>query len=534
MSHQDKDPRLDGQCLKEALQWLFQGIDWNSIKFRKECLWMPVTLVHMAILFVWSGESTLGHRFRRALRIVKALFPEGLREKPLQKNKKGRTRRNRQKAGKNKSKSQKCLRAAKRRKPRAQQPQLPTKRKKKKHKKKKKLSVSYQAFLKLLRKWTPQFVVLIQNELRQRMLVLFQDCLEMYGFIVFGCDGSRLDLPRTLSNEQAYAPSRKRRGGAAARAQRKRKKARRDKRRRAKQRKHSRKADVPQMWLTLMFHLGTGLPWDWRIGPSDSSERAHLLAMLSTLPPEALITADAGFVGYEYLRAIHESGRSLLIRVGSNVHLLKKLGVFKESHNRVYLWPHDRAKKGEEPLVLRLVVAQTGKHPVYLVTTVLSEKRLSDAHVVKIYSKRWRVEVHYRHFKQTYEKRKLRSHSSQNAHVELEWSLLGLWTMLLYTLVEVRKTGADPEKLSCADAWREIRDTMNDYLHVTQPGERLRDRLGFAVTDDYVRENKTSRDYCRKKQEKPAGAPQITTATPSQVALAVTLYCNNRRKGLTA
>jgi hypothetical protein len=363
---------------------------------------------------------------------------------------------------------------------------------------------------------------------------LFVGCLLMYGFMVFGCDGSRVDLPRTLSNERAYAPSRKTVSGKRGRARRKRKKALRQQRLLTAQRAHSRKADVPQIWLTLMFHLGTGLPWDWRLGPSDSSERAHMLQMLSSLPPQALVTADAGFVGYDYLNAIQESGRSLLIRVGSNVRLLKKLGTFKESNNRVYLWPQKKANKGQKPLVLRLVVAHTGKHPIYLVTSVLSEQRLSDAQVLKIYAKRWRLEVHYRHFKQTYGKRKLRSHNSENARVELEWSLLGLSAMLLYTLVEIRKTGAKPEKLSCAETWREIKNTMNDYLHVTQPGERLRQRLQFAVTDDYIRRDKTSRDYCRKKQERPAGAPHITFATKSQIKLAAAICSETGHKGLTA
>lgn len=259
-----------------------------------------------------------------------------------------------------------------------------------------------------------------------------------------------------------------------------------------------------------------------------------MLQMLSSLPPEALLTADAGFVGYDYLNAIQESGRSLLIRVGSNVRLLKKLGTFQESNSRVYLWPQKKANKGQKPLVLRLVVAHTGKHPIYLVTSVLSQQRLSDAQVVKIYAKRWRMEVHYRHFKQTYGKRKLRSHNSQNARVELEWSLLGLSAMLFYTLVEIRKTGAEPEKISCAEAWREIKNTMNDYLHVTQPGERLRQRLQFAVTDDYIRRDKTSRNYCRKKQERPAGAPQIKTATKSQIKLAVQICNDTTKQGLTA
>lgn len=499
MSHQDrclKEERLDGHCLKEALQWLLAEIDWSGIKFRKECLWTPVTLVSMALLFVWSGELTLGDRFSRAFPIVEYLFPDGFGKKLRKKKSPGR-------------------------------------RNDKKQNKKRKPPVSYQAFMKLLQKWTPDFVDVILAELRRRLLLLFADCVMMYGFNVIGCDGSRVDLPRTRSNELAYASSRKQTRGTTARARRKRKKVQRQKTKAARG-KHSRMTDVPQMWLTMMFHVKTGLPWDWRIGPSDSSERAHLLAMLATLPPKALLTADAGFVGYDYLHAIQESGRSLLIRVGSNVRLLKKLGVFRESNNRVYLWPQTKADKGQKPLVLRLVVIHNGKHPVYLVTSVLSEKRLSDAQVAKIYAKRWRLEVHYRHFKQTFGKRKLRSYCSANARVELEWSLLGLSAMLFYTLVQIRKTGAEPEKMSCAEAWREIRNTMNDYLHPTEPGQRLCERLKSAVTDDYNRTNKTSRDYCRKKQEKPAGAPKISNATKSQIKLAAELCGENATKGLPA
>ena len=507
MSHQDrnlKEECLNAHCLKKALRWLFQGMDWTAIQFRKDCSWMPATFAAMALLFVWSGETVLMDRFRRALRIVDFLFPEGHTKK--QASKKGPASRRQQKPSRGtKTRNQR-----------------------------KRLSATYQAFTKLLRKWTSTYVALFQVELRRRMPQLFADCLLIYGFLVFGCDGSRVDLPRTHSNEKAYAPSRKKISGQTPRAKRKRKRARRRQRRLAEQQPHSRKTDVPQLWLTLMFHLGTGLPWDWRIGPSDSSERAHMLEMLATLPAQAMVTADAGFVGYEYLSAIQASGRSLLIRVGSNVRLLRKLGRTQESRNRVYLWPDKTANQGRNPLVLRLVVAHNGRHPVYLVTNVLSEKRLTDSQVVKIYAKRWRLEVHYRHLKQTYQKRKLRSHRSENARAELEWSLLGLWTMLLYTLVEVRKTGADPGKLSCAVAWREIKDTMNDYRQLTEPGERLQQRLQCAVTDDYQRRDKTSRDYCRKKHEQPAGAPRISVATKLQIMLAAKLCIENAKKGLTA
>ena len=99
-----------------------------------------------------------------------------------------------------------------------------------------------------------------------------------------------------------------------------------------------------------------------------------------------MIAADAGFVGYEYLSAIINSGRSLLIRVGSNVRLLRKLGYAQERGNTVYLWPDTAAKQEQRPLVLRLVVVHNGKHPVYLVTSVLSKRRLTDGQAAEI---RW-------------------------------------------------------------------------------------------------------------------------------------------------
>ncbi len=95
-----------------------------------------------------------------------------------------------------------------------------------------------------------------------------------------------------------------------------------------------------------MWHAGTGLPWDWRIGPADSSERAHMRAMLEDLPAAAMLAADAGFVGYEGMWEVQASGRRLLLRVGSNVRLLKQLGYVRERESIVYLWPEEAARRG--------------------------------------------------------------------------------------------------------------------------------------------------------------------------------------------
>ena len=112
----------------------------------------------------------------------------------------------------------------------------------------------------------------------------------LHGLVVFGMDGSRIDLPRTKSHEQASAPSR---------TPSRRTKTARGKRRAPSRQKH---ASHPQLWLTTLFHVSLHLPWNWRIGPADSSERSHVLDMLETLPDASLLLGDAGFVGYDFAR----------------------------------------------------------------------------------------------------------------------------------------------------------------------------------------------------------------------------------------
>jgi hypothetical protein len=383
------------------------------------------------------------------------------------------------------------------------------------------LAKTYQAFTKILRRWTDELVLLLQAALHERMQQVLPRCWQVSGFILFGIDGSRIELPRSRSHEQVYSSIRHRR--------------RRGKRRcaRALAAKDVLKSNSPQLWLTTMWHAGTGLPWDWRIGPADSSERAHMREMLGGLPAGALLAADAGFVGYDGLRQILAGGRHFLLRVGANVRLLRKLGWACESAGTVYLWPDQAARQGQPPLVLRLVVAHNGKHPVYLVTSMLSKGQLTDHQVVQLYARRWGVELFYRHLKQTFRRRKLLSTSAENARLEIAWSLVGLWAMALYALMEATKHGIPPQRLSFAQLLLAFRRTLRDYLHPTEPNQRLCERLRHAIIDPYKRKNKTSRHYPRKKRESAAGPPAILTAQRWQVQRAMYIAIE-QPLGLTA
>jgi len=293
-----------------------------------------------------------------------------------------------------------------------------------------------------------------------------------------------------------------------------------------------RRANVPRIWLTMMWHVGSGLPWDWRTGPSDSSERGHFQEMLDAAPAGSLLTADAGFVGYDLWKTVLEAGRHLLVRVGSNVKLLKKLGYVREYEGLVYLWPDCHAKKRLPPLVLRMVVvANENREPVYLVTDVMNHRKLSDAQMAAIYGKRWGIEVYYRHCKQTFERRKMRSQNPDNALVELHWSLLGMWAMGLHSHSRLVGQGISPQRISFAGVWRAYRRPMREYRSAPEAGERLRQLIDRALIDPYKRRNKTSRDFPLKKQEQSAGSPILRKANRAQVQLAMQVKRAQTKKG---
>jgi hypothetical protein len=454
MRHQDHVRNIgewthaDDLC--RVLHWVTAHINWSRITWRAECTWTPRWLVCAALLWAWSDEKTLTDRFRIARKIICHL--RGEQEQP---------------AG------------------------------------------SYQAFTKLLRKWTGPLQELLAEAFRQRAAVSLEQVWRIVGWLVLAVDGSRLQAPRTRGNELRYSCKSK-----LSRAAQKRRRARRAKRR-SRQELRERKANIPHVWLTMLWHVGTGLPWSWRAGPADSSERGHLQEMLPEMPEGALITADAGFVGYDVWNAMLAAGHHLLIRVGGNVRLLKKLGYVRECQGCVYLWPDQKAQAKLPPLVLRLIEVHNGRHPMHLVTSVPASQ-LSDHAAAQIYRRRWGIEVFYRHCKQTFERGKLRSHNPDNLLIELQWSLLGMWAMGLYSHSHLLPRGVLPERVSFAGVLRAYRRPMREYQSKAGPGDRLNQLLNVAIVDDYQRTDKRSRDYPRKKQEIKIGPPQIHIATSFQ------------------
>jgi hypothetical protein len=78
MSHQaqgsDSGSRENHQDLHRALSWLMKFADFSEVCFREDCRWSIRGVVMTAILWAWSGETTLKCRLEQALKIGRRML----------------------------------------------------------------------------------------------------------------------------------------------------------------------------------------------------------------------------------------------------------------------------------------------------------------------------------------------------------------------------------------------------------------------------------------------------------------------------
>jgi len=367
---------------------------------------------------------------------------------------------------------------------------------------------TYQGLLKALVHWTASWLPLLWDRLHLLM--------EEYGswhwrvgrWVALAVDGSRVSVPRTKENERTFCAPNFGKGKTA--------RYRPKKRGRRLRRKATHVQPIkPQMWVTLLWHMGLHMPWSWKTGPSYAAERDHFRQILveQKFPPKTLFCGDAGFTGYELWKAMSDAGHSFLIRVGANVTLLRHLGHVREGAGVVSCWPNAAARQGKPPLVLRHLQLRVGGRPMHLVTNVLDPKALTNAEAIRLYQLRWGIELQFRSVKQTFGRRKLRSRTPERAYVELDWSLVGLWLIQLFAVKEQVQLGEIPEHCSIALAIQVVRETFRRWWE--RPAEVFATKLQAATKERYIRHGSKQARYCPNFKDKPsAGEPEVRNATP--------------------
>jgi hypothetical protein len=328
---------------------------------------------------------------------------------------------------------------------------------------------------------------------RRRLLALFD--LHSDGFVVFGCDGSSLETPRTEELERRLDAPVKEHGS-------------------------------PQVWVTALVHLRTGLLWAWHLGQGHNRERSHLQAMLSTLPAAALVVADAGYNGYELACTMTQAGVSFLIRMSGKDRLYTENSIDGEAfrEGEVLLWTKKAQKKKLAPLRVRLIrIRAKDRRDVWLLTNVLDGKRLPAQRAGQYYRWRWENEGLFRTFKRTLAKVKLMSRTVHLIHREAEGALLATQLLLgqrLQAMGQRPSQRAEPERCSPRKVLLAIREVISGKIDVRDP-ERFAKRMQDATREDRQRTSmKEKRQWPRRVNHKPQKPPNFLKLSRLEKALA--------------
>lgn len=365
---------------------------------------------------------------------------------------------------------------------------------------------------------------IIRSGLRTRLQALAEQVggrfFRTAGWVLMGFDGSRATAPRSKSNEKAFcAPN----YGHGKKAKYNRNKAKGKLRKR--QSTENAEPQEPQVWITMIWHMSLRLPWTWRLGPSNTSERSDVRAMLETeeFPENTLFCGDAGFTGFPLWNSILEAGGDFLVRIGGNVNLLSEHADFqKVNDGQVLCWPKDRMESGEPPLRLRLVRVVVGKTTMWMLTSVLDEQELTQAQIVDYYKQRWQIEVEFRGLKQTIDKHKLRCRNPERLLAELDWSL---YAMAYAELIALRaqvpgakkgKRTYTPKDRSLANTLRVLRRYMRNLDQKTRPDALTQDLIEAIVQCYNNTTDKRARYRPKNADKKPLGNPTIRKLTPKE------------------
>lgn len=326
---------------------------------------------------------------------------------------------------------------------------------------------------------------------RSRLEQVLAGRLAVDGFVPLGCDGTRLNCPRTPELERRL-------------------------------RANPTSQQPPTILVSAFVHLSLGVLWSWRLGGPRGSERDHLARLLPTLPRRALVVADAGYVGYALLQKLVAARRHFLIRLGSQAPLYTtgRVAFSRRREGLAYYWPKEVQEAEQAPVAVRVLrlrgrqVAGRKKGDVWLMTNVLEAAQLPRATAGRFYRWRWRNEGLFRTYKRTLGKVKLLGRTVAQVHREVEGSLLAVQLLLAQGALALQGAGVSPRvRPSARQVLLAIRAEIRDVTGMYS-GPRQRQTYWQRLQRQQVdrrrhRHNQVRRRWPGRVDHKPPKPPRI-------------------------
>jgi hypothetical protein len=360
--------------------------------------------------------------------------------------------------------------------------------------KRKRPGATFAGFEKAVAKLPMPVLRTLAAAIRGRIETLFGARLQVKGFVPLGCDGTRLECSRSEALEKGVGT-------------------------------FGKDGSPPMLWNTSIVHLALGIPWCWRWGlGGKASERAHLIFMRKWLPKLALVVTDAGYVGYDVVRALVAGGVCFLIRMSSNATFYAdeeglELAQFREGI--VYYWPKSIQNQGKPPLRGRLIriCSRHLKHDVWLFTNIEDPQRLPVETAGLFYRWRWENEGFFRTYKRTMKKLKLMSRTVRLVHREAEASMIATQLLLCQGALAMPAAKEETSPVLCSPR-RVLLEIRKDLACLPRTLRPFGERIAQAIREQRVRTSpKEKREWPRRKPHQPPNPPVILKLTAELKAL---------------
>jgi hypothetical protein len=195
----------------------------------------------------------------------------------------------------------------------------------------------------------------------------------------------------------------------------------------------------PLLKLVGIFSLASGVLLDYAKGNKHQHELALLHKLLDHFKPKDLALADRGFSCYTLialllLRNVHSlfrlhQGRSADLRKGQRLGKNDRLMTWRKPKQKPrylpqYLWKLVPKELSVRVLRFTLKVRGFRSKSVTMVTTLLDPKAYPAQELARLYARRWRIELWFRHIKTSMGMESLRCQSPKMMHKELEMFLI--------------------------------------------------------------------------------------------------------------
>jgi hypothetical protein len=244
----------------------------------------------------------------------------------------------------------------------------------------------------------------------------------------------------------------------------------------------------PMMRLVTLADVGSHLAVAERHGPYRTAEMTLARSLLDSVPPNALVMADRGFMAFEFLWDLHQHGCAFGVRLkrGMTFRTLRRLGP-GDRIVRVRIPANVRRRRPDMPRCweLREITYRPRPHHegIRLLLSVLDPLILPGADAASAYGQRWSHETQLDELKthlldRATVNRPVCFRSERPDRVEQELYGILVAHNLVRTLMgrSAHLAGRTPLRLSYVLALERIRDACRDMM--TLPTHRLRERHG--------------------------------------------------------